>query len=107
MKRAWRAVEGGALLHISLTPKSSRDEIGAIIEGPSGVVLKAKVRAIPDKGEANQALIKLLAKSLRLPRTSMELVSGSRSKLKIIKILGDFKEVSKMLETSIKLGSIG
>ncbi len=94
------------LLHISLTPKSSRDEIGEIIEGPSGVVLKAKVRAIPDKGKANQALIKLLAKSLRLPKTSMQLVSGSRSKQKTIKILGDFEEISKMLETSVRRGWI-
>ena len=104
--KSWRAVDGGALLHISLTPKSSRDEIGEIIEGPSGLVLKAKVRAIPDKGKANQALIKLLAKSLRLPKTSMQLVSGSRSKLKTIKILGDFEEISKMLETSVRLGWI-
>lgn len=105
--RPWRAVDGGVLLHISLTPKSSRDEIGAIVEGASGLVLKAKVRAIPDKGMANQALIKLLSKSFRLPKTSFEITSGSRSRLKIVKISGDFKEISKTLETCVKLGSIG
>ncbi len=100
--KPWRAVEGGCALHISLTPKSSRDEIGEIIEGPSGLVLKVKVRAIPDKGKANQALIILLAKSLRLPKTSLDIVSGSRSKLKTIKISGGFKEILKMLEIAVK-----
>jgi len=105
--RAWRAVDGGALLHILLTPKSSRDEIGEIVVGPAGLVLKAKVRAIPDKGKANQALIKLLSKSFRLPKTSFGITSGSRSRPKTVKISGDFKEISKMLETCVKLGSIG
>lgn len=104
MKIAWRVAQGGVFLHISLVPKSSSDNVGQIIDGPNGCALKVRVRALPDKGKANQAVLKLLAKWLKLPKASFELASGSRSKLKTIKISGDIEEILKKLEMSVKLG---
>ena len=98
----WREAKGGAFLHIALTPKSSRDAIGVIQERANGTVLRAYVRAIPDKGKANQALIKLLSKWLDVPKSSLEISSGSRSKLKTIKIYGVFSEISKQLAICVK-----
>jgi uncharacterized protein len=49
-----------------LTPKSSRDEIGGIEQLAGGrAVLKVRMRAVAQDGEANAALIRLLAKGLR------------------------------------------
>lgn len=103
----WRPVKDGVILHISLTPKSSRDAVGEIMECPSGCVLKVKVRALPDKGLANQAVVKVLAKWLGTPKSSLELTSGSRSRLKSIKILGNSANITKVLETLIKPNETG
>ncbi len=100
----WRVVKDCVLLHISLVPKSSVDLVEGIIEGPTGCVLRVKVRALPDKGKANQAVLHLLSKWLKIPKSSFELTSGARSKLKTIKISGDLQEILKKLETALKLG---
>ncbi|PHR91013.1 MAG: hypothetical protein COA69_13230 [Robiginitomaculum sp.] len=99
----WRPVTGGVILHISLTPKSSMDAVGEIVEGAGGYVLKVKVRAIPDKGAANQAVVKLLGKWVGVPKSSLELVSGGRSRLKSIKISGNSADIVKVLEMRVEL----
>lgn len=104
MNIAWRESQGGVLLHISLTPKSSSDSVGKVACVASGRVSRVKVRALPDKGKANQAVLKVLAEWLKIPKTSFELVFGRRSKLKTIKISGDFEEIVKKLETAVNLG---
>lgn len=60
--------------------------------------LKARVRAIPEDGKANAALIALLAKTLRVPRSSLTLASGSTGRLKRIEIAGDGVRLSAALE---------
>ncbi len=101
---AWRRVDDGLVLHIALIPKSSRDEIGEVVKSVSGYALRVKVRALPDKGYANQAVIKLLSKWLGTPKTSFVLVSGSRSRYKTIKIIGSFEKIAKVLETRLQRG---
>ena len=102
----WRIDADGVRLFIHLTPKASKDEVGEIVDlgaGPrGGVVLKVRVRAIPDKGKANKAVIKLLAKWLGLPKSSLELLSGSRSRQKCIKIIGDGARIVEKLDLKIK-----
>lgn len=99
----WQADKDGVRLFVHLTPKAARDTVVEVVIGADGQsVLKVRVRAIPDKGKANQAAIKLLAKWLSVPKSSVELVSGGRSRYKTIKIYGDAAEISKTLETCIK-----
>ena len=100
--KPWRCDDDGVRLFVHLTPKASRDHVGACVVGPNGVVLKVRVRALPDKGKANQAVIKLLSKWLNVPKTSLELLSGSRSRQKCIKIYGKNVEILKLLETLIE-----
>lgn len=61
-------------------------------------VLKARVRAIPDKGKANSALEKLIAKWLRVPASSVRLASGSKSRLKTLEIHGDPSVLLSLVE---------
>lgn len=51
-------------------------------------MLKVRVRARPIEGEANTALIKLLAKTLGVSKSSVTLARGGQSRLKMIEVAG-------------------
>lgn len=84
-------VAGGALrLHVRLTPRGGADRIDGVGEvGGSGPVLFARVRAVPEKGLANVALIKLLAESGGWPKSALALDAGSKSRVKVVEVSGD------------------
>lgn len=74
-------------LTVRLTPNGGRDRVDAWERGADGLLtLKARVSAPPEGGKANKALIALLAKSLRLPKTSIAIVSGDTSRTKNLRI---------------------
>lgn len=78
-----------ARIAVRLTPRGGRDAIEGWAEDEAGrPVLKARVAAPPVDGEANAALIKLLAKALGAPRGCVSLASGETARLKIVQIDG-------------------
>ena len=80
-------MSNAARLPVRLTPGASADRIDGWDVDPDGrPVLKVRVRARPVEGEANTALIKLLAKSLRLPKSSVTLDRGGQSRTKMISV---------------------
>jgi len=86
----WTARKDGLALAVRLTPKSSRDEIVGIEALADGrAVLKVRVRALPEAGAANEALIRLLAKALGLAPSSLHLESGGTSRLKTVHLAGE------------------
>jgi len=85
----YRVVKHGIELRIRLTPKSSRDQIGTAIETGDGAAIQVFVRAIPADGAANAALIALVAKKLSIPRSSVRLKSGGKSRTKVLALHGD------------------
>ncbi len=99
MTLPWRAVEGGVLLDLRVTPKSGRDAIDGIESLASGqAVLKVRVRALPAEGEANAAIIALVAKSLRLPKSNVTLERGGTSRVKSLLLTGNAKTIMAALE---------
>jgi uncharacterized protein len=84
-----RARSDGIVVAVRLTPKSSADEVQGVEQTADGPVIKARVRAIPDKGRANEAVANLIAAWLGEPKSRAELVSGGKSRLKQILIRGD------------------
>ncbi|MGD2127075.1 MAG: DUF167 family protein [Desulfobacteraceae bacterium] len=72
------------LIKIKLIPKASKNQI----IGRESDVYRVKVTAPPIEGMANEALIKLLAKKLKVPRGCIEIISGKRSRLKSVRIRG-------------------
>ena len=52
-------------------------------------MLKLRVRAIADGGEANRAVTELLAKALGVPKAKVRLLSGATSRLKQVAVDGD------------------
>lgn len=90
MAEPFRLREDGIDLFVRLTPKASADALegtGTTADGSRHI--KARVRAVPEKGAANAALEKLLAKALRVPVSSVTVASGSTSRLKTVRITGD------------------
>jgi uncharacterized protein YggU (UPF0235/DUF167 family) len=76
-------------LAVKLTPGASADRIDGWDVDPDGrPVLKVRVRARPVDGEANAALILLLAKSLGVTRSAVSLARGGQSRLKMIGVEG-------------------
>ena len=69
---------------VRLQPKSSKNEIGAVQNG----ALKVRVTAPPVEGAANEALVKLLAESLDVPRRTVTIVSGAASRNKLVEVSG-------------------
>ncbi len=59
--------------------------------------LAVKVAAPPDKGKANAAIIKLLAKTLGAPKSAFIIASGETSRLKTIDINGDANDLAAAL----------
>jgi uncharacterized protein YggU (UPF0235/DUF167 family) len=51
-------------------------------------VLKARVAAPPVEGEANAALLKLVAKALGLPRSAVRIASGETARVKVLEVVG-------------------
>lgn len=93
----------GVTVSVRLTPKASVNRIqGLIADAGGGMALKASVTAVPEKGKANAALIKLLAKAWSLPKTSLTVISGVTDRNKVLHIAGDpnvlMKQVTAALE---------
>ncbi len=77
------------LLSLRLTPRSSRDAVEGVETLSDGRnVLKARVRAVPEDGKANEALLRLLAKALDVPFRALSLSSGATGRTKVIRIEG-------------------
>lgn len=72
------------LLDVKVVPKSSRDRIVGELDG----ALKVAVAAAPEKGAANSAVCKLLAKSLKLRTQQVTVEAGHSSPRKTLRITG-------------------
>ena len=88
--KPWMAHPDGLLVEVRLTPRAAMDRIDGIETLADGLpVLKARVRAVPEKGLANEAVLKLLAKSLGLPTSRARLISGETARRKSVLLEGD------------------
>lgn len=72
------------LLPVKVVPKSSRDRIIGELDG----ALKVAVSAAPEKGEANKAVCKLIAKTLGLRNNQIQVDTGHGSPRKILRMTG-------------------
>ncbi len=85
----WRLSGDAILLSLRLTPRSSKDALEGVETLADGrSVLKARVRAVPEDGKANLALLRLLADQLDLPIRALSLATGATGRTKVIRIEG-------------------
>jgi uncharacterized protein YggU (UPF0235/DUF167 family) len=69
---------------VRLTPRGGTDRVDGVLDG----VLRARVAAPPVDGAANEALLRLLAEELRVPRRDVRLVAGVGSRTKTVVVDG-------------------
>ena len=70
---AWRYSTQGVSVALRVTPRSGRDDIDGLETLANGsTVVKVRVRAIADGGEANRAVMELLAKALGVPKAKVD-----------------------------------
>jgi len=94
----WRYGAQGISVALRVTPRGGRDDIDGIETLADGrSVLKIRVRALAEGGEANRAVTELLAKALGVPKARVKILSGVTSRLKRVAIDGDPKKLGETL----------
>lgn len=69
-------------IRVRLTPRGGADRIEGVVDG----VLRARVAAAPVDGEANDALERLVARELGVPRTAVRIASGATARTKVLEV---------------------
>ena len=71
-------------LEIHLQPGAKRNEVAGFRDG----VLYVKVTALPQKGQANRALLELMAQTLGVPKSALAIIRGHTNRNKVVVIQG-------------------
>ena len=99
MTAPWSAVAGGVVLVVRLTPKGGRNAIDGIEHLADGrAVVKVRVAAPPSEGEANDALIRLIAKAVGIAPRDVTLAAGATARVKRLVLAGDGPTLIAALE---------
>lgn len=90
MAAVWGAAPGGIDIAVRLTPKAAADRVDGVETASDGRPhLKARVRAVPEKGAANKALEKLVAAWLGVPASTVAVTAGATARLKTVRVSGN------------------
>ena len=96
-----RRTREGVTLPVRLTPKSAKDEVAGVEIFGDDMVLKARVRALPESCRANEALERLIAAWLHVPPSSVSVVQGGKSRLKQVAIAGDADALARLIAARV------
>jgi uncharacterized protein (TIGR00251 family) len=98
MPDPWRYSAQGISVALRVTPRGGRDDIDGLETLANGrAVIKVRVRAIAEGGEANRAVTELLAKVLAVPRRNVRIIAGTTSRLKQVAVDGDPERLGEAL----------
>ena len=102
LPHAWSVATGGVRLAVRVTPRGGRDGVDGVGVDADGVAhVKIRVAAAPVDGEANDAVEKLLAKWLGVPKTDVEVVMGETLRTKTVMIDGDPVRIVRRCEALV------
>ncbi len=102
-QRPWRVTPDGVVLRVRLTPKSSKDSVDGLEDTAEGAALKARVRALPADGAANEAVTRLVADWLGVAKSTVSLVTGGKSRIKSLAVRGDAAALTRRMEELLSL----
>jgi uncharacterized protein (TIGR00251 family) len=77
-------IANGVRLRVKVQPRASRTEITGLHDG----AIRVRIAAPPVDGEANQELIRFLAKQLGVPRSAVTIVAGETARTKRVDVIG-------------------
>lgn len=93
----------GITLFVRLTPKAARDAITGIEKSADDkTYLTIRVRAVPEDGKANRALIKFLAREMKIPASAFSLAGGATARFKQLHIKGDSAVLMRLFDEKLK-----
>jgi uncharacterized protein (TIGR00251 family) len=97
--RPWRIEAGGLVVAVRVTPRGGRDAIEGVEQlADERRVLKVRVRAAASEGEANAALVRLIAKTLAVAPRDVSLLAGASARIKRLRIVGAGADLAATLE---------
>lgn len=100
MADPWRYSADGISIALRVTPRGGRDDIDGIeVLSDGRPVVKVRVRAIAEGGEANRAVTKLLAKVLGVRKRDVRVLSGTTSRQKQVAVDGDPRKLGELLRS--------
>ncbi len=79
------------IITVKVIPRAHKNAL----VGYENEVLKVRLHAIPEKGEANEELIEFLAEVFDLPKSSITIVRGQTSRIKHV-------EIKRLTEADLK-----
>lgn len=101
-EQPWRTGDGCVIVRVRVTPKSSLEAIGGITPTAEGPAFAARVRAIPAEGEANAAIEKLVANWLKVPKSTVRVTHGPKSRVKSLTVSGETDCLEQRLSAKLK-----
>lgn len=101
--RPWRTTADGVVLRVRLTPKSSKDGVDGLEHTAEGPAIKARVRAVPADGEANEAVARLVADWLGVAKSAVTLLAGGKSRVKSLAVRGEAAALTRRMEEKLGL----
>jgi len=94
----WHAAKGGLRIAVRVQPKASAERIDGVQRDAAGEAwLRLRVTAPADRGAANAAVLRLLARVLGLPPGDLALVAGAQARNKHILASGDAAVLARRL----------
>lgn len=94
------ADKGGCILNIHATPRAAQERIDGIETDAAGRVwLRVRTTAAPEDGKANRAVVKLLAKSWKIPASCFTVINGEAARYKRVRINAPYQEIAECLKT--------
>jgi len=94
--------DDGVTVAIRVSPRAKSSRIdGTVADADGRCAVKVAVTTVPEDGKANAAIIALLAKSWRVPKSSISIQSGAAARRKILRIKGDSGALKQRIEASM------
>lgn len=90
MTSPFQPTAAGVVARVRVTPRAGRDRVlGSVVDATGAVALKVAVAAPPEDGRANAALVALLARDWRVPKSRVHVVGGATARGKLVRVEGD------------------
>ncbi len=102
MALPFRLGRDGAILAVRVTPKAAQDRVLGLSDETDGAALRLAVHAPPRDGEANAAVIALLARHFGLRKSDLCVAAGAAGRRKLVHIAGEPATLGTRLEQGLK-----
>lgn len=87
-------------LRVHVQPRSSRPGWGKTVDSQDNQWLQLKVSAPPVEGAANEAVVKFIARELRVAKSRVKLIKGEKSRYKVVSIQGDRQTLQALAKSA-------